>query len=380
MNRRFLVLFVAISLITGMKVWAQDHNSAGEELNNIKYTVPFLTIAPDSRAGAMGDVGAATSPDINSQHWNPSKYAFAEHNMEVGFSYTPWLRNLIGEINLAYLSWYKKFNDRQALSASLLYFSLGNIQFTNDFGLETGQHNPNEFALDAAYSMAFSDNISGALAFRYIRSDLTGATIEDSKPGNAFAADISSYYKKEVRLKDKSGELSFGGTISNIGNRISYTDNDVKSFIPTNLRLGSALKVDLDEYNSITFALDVNKHLVPTSPIYDSTGNVIESGKDDDVPSIIGMFQSFGDAPGGLKEELHEIYYCGGIEYWYREQFAVRGGYFHEHATKGNRKYVTTGIGLKLNILSLDFSYLIPVYQNNPLANTIRFTLTFSFD
>lgn len=382
-NRSLFILIVCSLVLFVYDGRAQDgsDNISGEELNNIKYTVPFLTIAPDSRAGALGDAGAATSPDVNSMHWNPSKYAFAPHTMEVGISYTPWLRNLISDINLFYLSAYRKFNNQQTVSASLLYFSMGNIEFTDEFGYTYGSFNPNELALDVAYSRAFSENIAGGLAFRYIRSDLTGALDEASHAGNAIATDISMYYKREIEVEDKDGELAFGFNISNIGNKISYSDDDTRSFIPTNLRLGTAFTIDLDEYNAMTFTVDLNKHLVPTSPVY-STENEdsIIAGESDDVPSIYGIFQSFSDAPLGFKEEMREIYYGGGVEYWYRDQFAIRAGYFHEHATKGNRKFFTTGIGLSLNILTLDFSYLIPVYQNNPLANTIRFTLNFAFE
>jgi hypothetical protein len=377
--------------------------STGQQLNAVQVTVPFLTIAPDSRAGALGDAGVATSPDISSQHWNPAKYAFIESEGGVAVSYTPWLRKLIGDINLAYLVGFKRFGDRQVVSGSLRYFSLGNIVFTNVYGQSQGQFNPNEFAIDAGYSRLLTDNLSGAIAFRFIRSDLTGGTYvggAQSNPGMAFAGDIAFYYQKDLFLSDYDSRMAFGVNISNMGNKISYTENQEKAFIPINLRLGGAFTTWFDEYNSLTLTLDLNKLLVPTPPIYavDSLGKpiyddngdqIIEHGKNPDVSVPLGMIRSFWDAPGvafddgsyrvGL-EELHEITYSVGLEYWYRQQFAIRGGYFNEHETKGNRKFFTAGIGIKLNVFGLDFSYLIPVKQNNPLANTLRFTLSFEFD
>jgi len=365
------------------------------QMNVILSAVPFLTIAPDSRGGAMGDAGVATSPDINSQHWNPAKYAFLDHEGGVALSYTPWLRRLINDINLAYLVGYKRLDPQQVVSASLRYFSLGDIIFTNIQGDPQGQFNPNEFAIDMAYSRLFSDYFSGGIAFRFIRSDLTGGQFvgdSETKAGISFAADLAAYYYRPVDLSGRDGELSFGMNISNIGTKIAYTETQEESFIPVNLKLGSALKVDLDDYNSFMFTADFNKLLVPTPPVYaeDSAGvPYLAYGKDPNVPVAVGIFRSFYDAPGVEREngsrnvfleEIREIAISAGTEYWYRDQFAIRGGYFHEHATKGNRKFFTLGIGLKLNVFSLDFSYLVPVYQNNPLANTLRFTLGFEFD
>jgi len=355
------------------------------EINTIQSVVPFLTIAPDSRSGAMGDAGVATTPDLNSMHWNPAKYSFIDGDGGVGLSYSPWLRNLVPDINLAYLTGYKRLDDKQVISGSLLYFSLGNIVFTDHFGNETRNFNPNEFAIDFAYSRKFAGKFAGAIAFRYIYSNLTGGTHvggTETKPGTSFAADVSSYFEDDIQLFDRDSRLSFGINISNIGSKMTYTDTDDQEpdFIPINLRLGSALMIKLDNYNSITFAADINKLLVPTPPIYDSTGITILRGKDPSVSVPVGMLQSFYDAPNGFKEELHEITYSFGIEYWYSQQFAVRTGYFHEHATKGNRKFFTAGLGLRLNIFSLDFAYLIPTTQNHPLARTLRFSLTFDFD
>lgn len=363
-----------------------DELSGG--LNSLRHAVPFLVIAPDSRAGAMGDVGAASTPDVNSQHWNPAKYAFADKEWGVALSYTPWLRNLINDINLTYLGGYMKIDDMQAVSATLLYFSMGDITFTNEANVAQQTHSPNEFAFDVAYSRMFADKISGAIAFRYIRSDLTGGYSQQGQgsftAGSAFAADVSMYYQTPLVINNKNYETALGINISNIGNKLSYND-EKKDFIPINMKIGGRFTSKLDEYNSVTFLLDFNKLLVPTPPQMgrDSiTGtDIILYGKDPDVPVPTGMFQSFYDAPGGFKEELHEISYAAGMEYWYSGQFAIRAGYFDEHSTKGNRKYFTVGAGLKYNIFNIDFAYLMPRSgQSNPLANTVRFSLSFEFE
>jgi len=383
MRKKFVFLLL-ITLGVSYSGFSQiSRSEVTGQINAIQTAVPFLTIAPDSRSGGMGDVGVATSPDISSQHWNPAKYAFIEGSGGISLSYSPWLRNLIGDINLAYLSGYKRIDKRQVVSASLLYFSLGNITFTDMFGNTTRNFNPNEFAIDLAYSRSFSDYISGGLAFRYIYSNLTGGTSvggAETKPGMSLASDVSMYYNHDIKVSDMNGNAGFGINISNIGTKISYTDDQDPDFIPTNLRVGGLFGLDFDQYNSMSLAIDLNKLLVPSPPIYnDSTGAII-AGMDPRVSVPVGMFQSFYDAPGGFKEELHEITYSIGLEYWYNKQFAVRAGYFHEHETKGNRKYFTVGLGLRLNVFSLDFSYLLPVYQNHPLAHTLRFTLAFDFD
>lgn len=353
------------------------------EINTIQSVVPFLTIAPDSRAGAMGDVGVATSPDINSLHWNPAKFAFIEGDGGLGLSYSPWLRNLVPDINLAYLTAYKRIDDKQVISGSLLYFSLGNITFTDIFGNTMRNFNPNEFAINLSYSRKFSENISGALTFKYIYSNLTGGTHvggTETKPGTSIAADLGTYYQKELTVLDKVSVLRLGLNISDIGSKMSYTDDQDPDFIPINMRLGGSLEFELDQYNSITLALDLNKMLVPTPPVYDSAGINIIYGMDPNVSVPVGMFQSFYDAPGGFKEEMREITYSLGLEYWYSGQFAVRAGYFHENETKGNRQFFTAGLGLRLNVFSLDFAYLVPTAQNHPLARTLRFSLSFDFD
>lgn len=385
--KRFFALFLFAGLLSLNSFGQITTGELTGEINVIQSAVPFLTIAPDSRAGAMGDVGAATSPDINSQHWNPAKYVFMEGQGGAALSYTPWLRRLIPDINLAYLVGYKKLDGLQAISASLRYFSLGNIVFTDIYGTAQGQFNPNEFAIDVAYSRLFTDNLSGALLFRFIRSDLTGGKSVgdvDSKAGTAFAADLAFYYTNDIDLGANDGRLSFGTNISNMGNKIFYTETQDPAFLPINWRLGGNLDIEIDDYNSFSFALDLNKLLVPTPPKYNNDGDSIIAGYDPNVSVPLGMLRSFYDAPGvdvtPLREELQEITYSLGAEYWYREQFAIRGGYFHEFANKGNRKYFSLGVGLRLNVFELDFAYLIPTYANNPLANTLRFTLGFDFD
>lgn len=362
----------------------------GAELNPVESAVPFLTIAPDSRSGAMGDAGVATTPDINSMHWNPSKYAFIENDGGGAFSYTPWLRNLVGDIDLAYLTGYKRLDKDQVIAGSLLYFALGDIQLTDDNGSYINTARPNEFSFDLAYARKFGEKFSGSLAFRFIHSDLSnGISVggTTTKAANAFAGDVSMYYQNDISLSDRDAKIAVGLDISNMGTKISYTNDETnKDFLPTNLRLGASLTMNLDDYNSLMVTTDLNKLLVPTRPIYyaDSTDaqgqKVIQYGMDPDVSVVQGMIQSFYDAPGGFKEEIREITYSIGTEYWYRKQFAIRAGYFHENQYKGNRKYFTMGLGLRLNVFGIDFSYLVPTQSNNPLANTLRFTLLFDFN
>jgi hypothetical protein len=374
-----------------------ERDSLLGQINTITTSVPFLQIAPDSRAGGMGDYGVATTPDINSIHWNTSKLAFIEKKGGFSISYTPWLHALVSDISLAYISGYKKLKNDQAIAGSLLYFSLGNIDFTNESGDKYASFNPNEWALDFAYARKLGEDFSGGIALRYIYSNLTGGvaisngTI-NTHAGTSVAADISGYYKKDIEISDKKSLLAFGLNISNIGAKISYTDTKTKDFIPTNFRLGSNLKIDLDQYNSISFGVDFNKLLVPSPPLYakDSTGNfvidadgnkVIKAGEDPTNVSVAqALFSSWSDAPAGFQEELNEFTYSIGTEYWYDKQFALRAGYFHEASTKGNRKFFTVGAGLRYNVFGFDFAYLIPTTQRNPLENTLRFTLLFDFD
>jgi Type IX secretion system protein PorV len=366
-------------------------------INTVTTAVPFLMISPDARSGALGDAGAAASPDANSIHWNLSKLAFVKKKAGFSVSYTPWLRALVPDINLAYLSYYNKLKGDQAISASLRYFSLGDITFTDIVGNTIGQFKPNEFALDLGYARKFSDRWSGGIALRYIYSNLTGGISlfdgQGTRAGQAVAADISAYYRNdELEVGGKDAEYATGIVISNIGTKISYTESGRRDFIPINLRWGNQFKINLDEYNSLAILVDFNKLMVPTPPIYavdDTTGQpltdvngdlVIAKGQDPNRSVVNGMFTSFADAPGGFREELKEINYSIGLEYWYDNQFAVRAGYFHEPRTKGNRQYFTLGAGLRYSVFGLDFAYLIATQQRNPLENTLRFTLHFDFD
>lgn len=343
-----------------------------QENNPIITAVPSLSIAPDARAGGMGDIGAATDPDINSQYWNASKYVFMESEGGLSVSYTPWLRKLgISDINLGYLSGYWKFNDNQAVSTSLRFFSLGDIELMNQLGEPEGSAHPNELAFDVAYSMKFSENMSGAVALRYIRSDLNnGINTEGSEmyPGNAFAADISTYYKKPIELSTGTGAYAFGVNISNIGSKISYDGGDENNFLPTNLRAGGSFTYPIDEYQKVSLNLDVNKLLVPTP---DSVSNFNK------ISPLSGIFRSFSDAPGGGSEELKEIMWSLGAEYIYNNQFAVRAGYYNESKYKGNRKYFTVGAGFKLNVFQIDAAYVISAAPSNPLDQTLRLSLSF---
>ena len=382
MNRkRVIFLFILLAFTGKMILFSQQSSGT---LNAIQTVVPFLTIAPDSRAGAMGDAGVATSPDVYSQHWNPAKFAFIDGNGGIGISYSPWLRNLVPDINIAYLAGYKRIDTKQVVSASLLYSSLGDVPFTDEFGNLERTFNPNEFAIDAGYSRLFTDNLSGGIAFRFIYSNLTGGSYSGgvaTKPGTSFAADISGYYQKKISLLSKEGQLAFGLNFSNIGAKMSYSAAQTADFIPMDMRLGSSATINLDHFNKITVTLDLNKLLVPTPPIYSITNpDSIIKGRDPNVSVPVAIFQSFFDAPGGFKEELHEITYSTGVEYWYNNQFAIRGGYFHENATKGNRKYFTAGAGFRLKAFTLDFSYLMPLSQNHPLARTLRFSIAFDFN
>ena len=388
------LFLISISVISQNSSTSNVFQYSNKDLNTITTAVPFLMIAPDARAGALGDAGVASTPDANSLHWNPAKYAFIEKNMGFSVSYSPWLRALVNDINLAYLTGYKKFGKDQAIAASLLYFSLGDITFTDINGTNIGQFRPSEYAFDVCYARKFSEVISGSVALRYIHSNLTGGNFvggAESHPGNSIATDISAFYQKDLEFGKTPAKLGVGVDISNIGQKISYTETTERDFIPMNLRIGPSLTVDIDEYNQIAFLLDINKLLVPTTPVYetDSNGlpvtdaygnNIILAGKDPNVSVVSGLFQSFGDAPGGFKEEIREFTISTGIEYWYDKQFAIRGGLFYEDKTKGNRKYFTLGAGLKYNVFGLDFAYLIPIEQRNPLENTLRFTLLFDFD
>ncbi|MCX8144505.1 MAG: type IX secretion system outer membrane channel protein PorV [Bacteroidia bacterium] len=367
-------------------------------LNPITTAVPFLIIGPDSKQGGMGEVGAATDPDVNSIHWNGAKLAMVEKDMGFGISYSPWLRTLVPDISLSYVSGYKRINKMSVAGMSLRYFSLGNITFTDIMGNTTGQFKPNEFAIDLAYAQKLSPQFSMGMAFRYVNSNLTGGYSVNGQPtkvGQTVAVDISMYYRsKKFDLGEKKNIATAGLSISNLGAKIDY-GTGTKNFIPTNLRLGGSLKTILDDFNTIGFYLDFNKLLVPTPPVYlkkaDGMGDsldpatgkkIILAGKDPNVPVIQGVLQSFGDAPGGFQEELREINTSTGFEYWYSNMFAFRMGYFYEHKTKGGRQFLTFGFGIRYSVFGLDASYLVPTVanRNHPLQNTWRFTLSFDFD
>lgn len=364
--------------------------------NVITTAVPFLMIGPDGRSGGMGELGAGTEPDAISMHWNPAKYAFIDKSFGFSVSYSPWLKKLVPDINLAYLTGYVRIDDKSTVAGSLKFFSLGDIAFTDNDGFNYMTARPNEFSIDGAYSRKFSRKISGAVAARFIYSNLTqGQEVQgtSTKPGTSVAADVAMFYKTDMNINWlEYSEFAFGVNISNIGAKISYSNDDLnKDFIPTNFRIGPSWLLGIDDYNSIRFSLDINKLLVPTPPIYsaDSSGNIvinpdgtydIAHGYSSEVSVVQGMIQSWYDAPGGFSEEMKEYIWVVGMEYWYANQFSVRGGYFHESKDKGGRQFFTLGVGLRYNVFGLDFSYLIPTDQQNPLANTLRFTLTFDFD
>ncbi|MCO4292809.1 type IX secretion system outer membrane channel protein PorV [Solitalea sp. MAHUQ-68] len=382
---RFLSFISSVSLVSFSLLfevsesWAQNVQTDGRTGNSITTAVPFLLIGPDSRAGGMGDAGGATSPDVSSMHWNPAKYAFCERKAGVGLDYSPWLRSLgIQDITLAYLSGYYKIDDQQTLASSIRYFSLGELTFTDNTGQAYGQYSPNEYAIDASYIRKLSEYFSMAIAARFIHSNLGSGNIStiDYNPGSAFACDVAVYYNKDVSLFNTDANVAWGANISNIGTKMQYGTE--KNFLPTNLRLSGATTFKFNEANSLSLTLDMNKLLVPTNPIYDDQGNIIV-GEDPDKTVPEGIFGSFSDAPGGFKEELQEINFATGLEYWYNDIIALRTGYFYENPYKGNRQYVTLGAGLKYEDLCFDFSYLIPGKQNNPLEKTLRFSLLFNF-
>ena len=358
----------------------------GQEKTDIfnpeKNSVTSQTIAPDARAAGMGDVGAATDPDVVSQYWNPAKYPFCISRAGVALNYTPWLRQLVNDMDLAYLAGYYRIGDYSAVSASLRYFSLGEVM-SSDGGDMT--INPYEMSVDVAYSLMLSEKFSIAAAVRWIYSDLTYDYTDDTSPGSAFAADIACYYNDYIMIGERECQLGLGLNISNIGSKITFGGSDQSEFIPANMRLGAALMVPIDEYNRFTIAADANKLLVPTYPIQEDG----ESGEDYeqrvqkdyyDISSIAGIFKSFGDAPGGFKEELQEIRWSVGAEYVYNDKFSLRAGYHHESENKGNRKYFTFGAGFRMSAFSLDCGYVWATAKSNPLDQTLRFTLSFDMD
>lgn len=379
------ILLTLLLAVVSAGVFAQDKM---DMFNPVNTSVTSQTIAPDARAAGMGDVGVATDPDVNSQYWNPAKYPFCISRAGVSLNYTPWLRQLVSDMDLAYLSGYYRIGDYSAVSASLRYFSLGEVMTNYDSttGESSGMTiNPYEMSFDVAYSLMLSEKFSIAAAVRWIYSDLTYDYTEDTSPGSAFAADIACYYNNYINIGARECQLGIGLNISNIGSKITFGGDDNSEFIPTNMRLGVALMVPIDEYNRFTIAADANKLLVPTYPKQEegeSTEAYQHRVQKDyyDVSSISGIFKSFGDAPGGFKEELQEVNWSVGAEYVYNDKFTLRAGYHHESENKGNRKYFTVGAGFRMSAFSLDCGYVIATAKSNPLDQTLRFTLGFDMD
>lgn len=379
------ILLTLLLAVVSAGVFAQDKM---DMFNPVNTSVTSQTIAPDARAAGMGDVGVATDPDVNSQYWNPAKYPFCISRAGVSLNYTPWFRQLVSDMDLAYLSGYYRIGDYSAVSASLRYFSLGEVMTNYDSttGESSGMTiNPYEMSFDVAYSLMLSEKFSIAAAVRWIYSDLTYDYTEDTSPGSAFAADIACYYNNYINIGARECQLGIGLNISNIGSKITFGGDDNSEFIPTNMRLGVALMVPIDEYNRFTIAADANKLLVPTYPKQEegeSTEAYQQRVQKDyyDVSSISGIFKSFGDAPGGFKEELQEVNWSVGAEYVYNDKFTLRAGYHHESENKGNRKYFTVGAGFRMSAFSLDCGYVIATAKSNPLDQTLRFTLGFDMD
>jgi len=384
MNKAFRILLAVLLVQLSLQASAQEKKDL---FNPVNYAVVSQTIAPDARGGGLGDVGAATDPDVNSQYWNPAKYPFCISRAGVALNFTPWLRSLVNDINLAYLAGYYRIGDHSAVSSSLRYFNLGKV-YTSYEGAESGEGttiNPYEMSLDVAYSLMLSETFSLSAALRWIYSDMRFDEREDNSPASAFAADIAAYYQNYINIGQRECQLGIGLNISNIGSKIKFSGNEYSEFLPANLRLGASLMIPIDEYNRLTIAADANKLLVPTVPKQ-------EEGEDNseyedrvhreynDISAIRGIFKSFGDAPGGFKEELQEIYYGVGAEYTYNDKFSLRAGYHHEAENKGNRKYFTVGAGFKMSVFQLDAGYVVATAKSNPLDQTLRFSLTFDMD
>lgn len=384
MNKAFRILLAVLLVQLSLQASAQEKKDL---FNPVNYAVVSQTIAPDARGGGLGDVGVATDPDVNSQYWNPAKYPFCISRAGVALNFTPWLRSLVNDMNLAYLAGYYRIGDHSAVSSSLRYFNLGKV-YTSYEGAESGEGttiNPYEMSLDVAYSLMLSETFSLSAALRWIYSDMRFDEREDNSPASAFAADIAAYYQNYINIGQRECQLGIGLNISNIGSKIKFSGNEYSEFLPANLRLGASLMIPIDEYNRLTIAADANKLLVPTVPKQ-------EEGEDNseyedrvhreynDISAIRGIFKSFGDAPGGFKEELQEIYYGVGAEYTYNDKFSLRAGYHHEAENKGNRKYFTVGAGFKMSVFQLDAGYVVATAKSNPLDQTLRFSLTFDMD
>ena len=383
-NICFLILYMGLCTHSN----AQSRQIAGQltDRRAITTAVPFVSFAPDARGAALGDAGVATSPDVNSIHWNNAKLAFIDNDYGFSVAYTPWLGKIVNDMYVSYVSGYKRIDRLQTVAVSLRYFDLGDIFLRDEFGLDLGVHNPREWAVDATYSRKLSERLSIGVTTRFIRSNLSGRflTSQDAKAGTSVAVDLGVYYTKNIFFSGKISTISFGGHISNFGSKVTYSNASNEDFIPTNLRLGAAFKTDLDPYNSFTFVFDVNKLMVPSPPVIEEDPNnpgvlIRTAGKNPNRSLISGTFGSFGDAPDGFSEELKEINFSTGIEYWYKDLAAFRTGYFHESFVKGNRKFITVGVGFRYQVFGVDFAYLIPTQQNHPLAETLRFSLLFNF-
>lgn len=384
-SKRVVFSFISLICFSASAQTTLSTNQLDGRVNTINTAVPFLRIGPDARSGAMGDLGIGLSPDANAIYWNTAKIPFAEKDLSVSMTYTPWLKELVPDIYLANLSAFKKIDKLQGITASLRYFSLGNINFTDVNGGSLGSARPHEFALNVGYARKLSDHFSTGINLGYIYSNLAqGQSVNSIKieAGKAVAGDVSFFYNNKSKLFNTKGDYNIGLTISNIGNKMTYTrsaDNANKDYIPTNLGIGAGYTFHFDEYNELSLVGEINKLLVPTPDTTDDNNNKIFDYKEKSVPA--GILGSFGDAPGGMKEEFQELMYSVGVEYWYKKQFAIRAGYFNENKLKGNRKYLTAGVGIRYSVFGLNFSYLIPTtIQKSPLDNTLRFSLLFEFD
>lgn len=379
MNQSFRLTILALAVLVSTTVTAQDKRNM---FNPVNTSVTSQTIAPDARSAGMGDVGAATDPDVNSQYWNPAKYPFNISRAGVSLNYTPWLRQLVSDIDLAYLAGYYRIGDYSAVSASMRYFSLGEVQSNDGSALTI---NPYEMSFDVAYSLMLSEHFSLGAAVRWIYSDLTYNFTDDTSPGSAFAADLSCYYQNYINIGQRECQLGLGMNISNIGSKITFGGDNRSEFIPTNLRLGASLMIPIDEFNKFTIAADANKLLVPTYPKRRADESEVDYDNRlqrdyYDVSSISGIFKSFGDAPNGFSEEMQEIQWSVGAEYTYNDKFSLRAGYHNESENKGNRKYFTFGAGFKMSVFSLDAGYVVATAKSNPLDQTLRFSLSFDMD
>mgnify|MGYP004702266973 FL=1 len=377
-------IYLAALTLMGISPLTATAQEKVDMFNPEKNSVTSQSIAPDARAGGMGDVGAATDPDVASQFWNPAKYPFTISRAGVSLNYTPWLRQLVSDIDLAYLVGYYRIGDYSAVSGSLRYFSLGEV-FYGDTDNTQMTLNPYEMSFDVAYSIMLSEKFSIAAGVRWIYSDLTYNYSDTSSPGSAFAVDLAAYYQNYVNIGQRECQLGIGLDISNVGSKINFGGDENSEFLPANLRLGASLMVPVDEYNRFSIAVDANKPLVPTMPVKmdgESDEDFITRKQNDyyDVSPISGIFKSFGDAPGGFKEEMQEIRWSVGAEYVYNDKFSLRAGYHHESENKGNRKYFTVGAGFKMNVFSLDAGYVIATAKSNPLDQTLRFSLSFDMD